>query len=126
MNNLMVNVESHCHADHLAASFYLQKKHFPSSKTAIGKGITTVQSAIKSRFQLSDSDLATDGSQFDLLLSENDTLALGSTVGKVLETPGHTPDSVSYVFDKHVFVGDVIFHTDVVNCMIAFSFFMLI
>ena len=38
-----------------------------------------------------------------------DTVAVGRLEGRVLATPGHTPDSLSLVFPGHVFTGDALF-----------------
>ena len=38
-----------------------------------------------------------------------DTVRAGALTGKVLATPGHTPDSVSLAFPGHVFTGDALF-----------------
>jgi glyoxylase-like metal-dependent hydrolase (beta-lactamase superfamily II) len=38
-----------------------------------------------------------------------DTVRVGNLTGKVLETPGHTQDSVSLAFPGHVFTGDALF-----------------
>jgi len=51
-------------------------------------------------------DFDTDGSQFDLLLSEGDNLELGDLSIKVLETPGHTPACLSYQIGDAIFIGD--------------------
>jgi len=42
-------------------------------------------------------------------LSEGDKIQLGDLIGQVLHTPGHSPGSLSFRFDSHVFVGDCIF-----------------
>jgi len=38
-----------------------------------------------------------DGSQFDRLLEEGDVIKLGQLDVLVMETPGHTGDSISYL-----------------------------
>lgn len=45
----------------------------------------------------------------DTKAREGDELRLGSVVIKVLETPGHTDDSLSYVVGDNVFTGDALF-----------------
>ena len=54
-------------------------------------------------------DVATDGSQFDRLLSDGDTISLGKLNIRVMETPGHTNDSVTYVVEDAAFIGDTLF-----------------
>lgn len=45
----------------------------------------------------------------DMLLKEGDTIAVGGGVLKVLDTPGHSPGSVTLVGDGFALVGDVLF-----------------
>ena len=42
-------------------------------------------------------------------VSEGDVIELGETAMTVLETPGHTPGSVCYRWDKGMFSGDTLF-----------------
>jgi glyoxylase-like metal-dependent hydrolase (beta-lactamase superfamily II) len=53
--------------------------------------------------------VAADGSQFDRLWRDGERFALGSLDVRVLATPGHTCDSVTYLIGRHAFVGDTIF-----------------
>ena len=45
----------------------------------------------------------------DVQLSEGDKISFGDDQISVLETPGHTPDGISFYVDRAVFVGDAIF-----------------
>lgn len=45
----------------------------------------------------------------DLKLGQGDRLALGALTVEVLETPGHTDDSLSFKIGDHVFTGDALF-----------------
>jgi glyoxylase-like metal-dependent hydrolase (beta-lactamase superfamily II) len=45
----------------------------------------------------------------DRLVREGDTIAVGGLSLRVLETPGHTPGSISLCLDDAVFVGDTLF-----------------
>lgn len=98
-------LETHAHADHLSAADYIRTK--TGAKIAIGRGICSVQKNFARVFNLSD--FSTDGSQFDRLLSEGDRITLGGLTIEVLETPGHTHDSLSFVVGDAVFVGDTLF-----------------
>lgn len=100
--SLQYILETHAHADHLSAAPYLKQQC--GGQTGIGAKIPAVQDVFKSVFNMTD--LPTDGSQFDLLLGEGDSLALGKLSIKVLETPGHTPACVSYHIDDTLFIGD--------------------
>ena len=78
---------------------------------AIGAGIRQVQATFKRIFGLGE-EFVPDGRQFDRLLADGDTIELGGIAGKVIATPGHTNDSVSYLFGDALFVGDTIFMPD--------------
>lgn len=78
----------------------------------IGAGIRDVQRTFARVFNLG-AEFPTDGSQFDRLVGDGDSLQLGDLVVHVLATPGHTNDSVSYVVADAVFVGDTLFLPDV-------------
>lgn len=101
-------LETHAHADHVTASRWLAEKTF--ARLAIGENITTVQSTFKRLYDLSH--LATDGSQFDRLLGDNDALSCGALSVSVMATPGHTPGCVTYVIGDAAFVGDALFAPD--------------
>lgn len=101
-------LETHVHADHLSGAPYVKGKS--GGQTAIGAGVTAVQSTFKGVFNLRD--LATDGSQFDRLLSDADTFDVGEIKGRVIATPGHTPACVTYVIGDSAYVGDTLFMPD--------------
>ncbi len=100
--------ETHVHADHLTAAPVLKAEL--QSRTAIGKDITKVQGVFAGIFNLDD--VATDGSQFDVLLSDGDEINVGGIPGKVLHTPGHTPACNTFVIGDAAFVGDTLFMPD--------------
>jgi glyoxylase-like metal-dependent hydrolase (beta-lactamase superfamily II) len=98
-------LETHAHADHLTAADLIRKR--TGAKIACGKGICQVQQNFVRVFDMRDT--ATDGSQFDRLLVEGDTLKLGELEIRVIETPGHTGDSVTYRVGDAAFIGDTLF-----------------
>lgn len=103
-------LETHAHADHLTAAPYLQS-HL-GGKLVIGDHITQVQQVFKDVFSLDDRFKA-DGTQFDRLLKEDESLAFGNLVLKALYVPGHTPACMAYEIDDAIFVGDTLFMPDV-------------
>jgi len=111
-NRLSVKMiaETHAHADHLSGAQFI-KREYPGARVAIGEGITRSQKAFKKVFDLPES-FATDGSQFDRVLSDGETVQAGSLSFEVIATPGHTPGCSSYRFGRHVFTGDALFMPD--------------
>ncbi len=102
-------LETHAHADHLSAGAYI--KSVVGGKIAIGAHIVDVQKIFAKVFNLKDG-FVPDGTQFDVLLRDGDTLALGELKGRVMHTPGHTPACVTYVIEDAAFVGDTLFMPD--------------
>ena len=103
-------LETHAHADHLSAAPYL-KKHL-GGQIAIGDQITRVQKVFKGIFNL-EPEFKQDGSQFDVLLKDDEAFQIGELSAKVLAVPGHTPACVAYQVGDAVFVGDTLFMPDV-------------
>lgn len=99
-------LETHAHADHLSAGTWLRER--TRAKLAIGAGIVDVQRTFKGLLDLGDEFVA-NGAQFDRLFAGGDTFRIGTLDARALATPGHTPDSVSYVAGDAVFVGDTVF-----------------
>lgn len=102
-------LETHVHADHLSAAPYLQDK--TGARLAIGSHITTVQETFGKAFN-AGTEFQRDGSQFDQLLNDGDSIQVGEMEGKAMHTPGHTPACMTYVFGDAAFVGDTLFMPD--------------
>ena len=103
-------LETHAHADHLTAAPYLQEKL--GGKLVIGDRIVNVQQVFKGVFNL-DASFATNGSQFDQLVKDGESLAFGDLSLKALFVPGHTPACMAYEIGDVLFVGDTLFMPDV-------------
>lgn len=108
--NIHYILETHAHADHLSGS-QLLKRAFPGAKIAIGERITVVQQTFKTVFDLT-ADFPTDGSQFDRLFKDGETVNAGSIQIEVIFTPGHTPACATYKIGDAIFTGDTIFMPD--------------
>jgi len=106
---LLYIIDTHAHADHLSGAQVLKARH--KAKIGIGANVTKVQETFKPIFDMGDK-FATDGSQFDLLLEDGDTLPLGQLSIKPIQTPGHTPACMSYLIKDAVFTGDALFMPD--------------
>jgi glyoxylase-like metal-dependent hydrolase (beta-lactamase superfamily II) len=102
-------LETHAHADHLSAAQLLKRRL--QVPVAIGEKITMVQKSFKKLFDLPD-DFATDGSQFDKLLTDGEVLEAGSLKVECIATPGHTPACMSYKIGNCLFSGDALFMHD--------------
>ena len=102
-------LETHAHADHISAAPFIKK--VLGGRIAIGRGITQVQKTFKPIFGLAE-EFAIDGSQFDYLFDTDETFVIGELQTRVIATPGHTNDSVSYLIGDAVFVGDSLFMPD--------------
>jgi len=103
-------LETHAHADHLSAAPYLKKKL--GGQIGIGEHITKVQKVFKGIFNL-EPEFRLDGSQFDVLLKDEQEFSIGELTARVLAVPGHTPACVAYQVGDAVFVGDTLFMPDV-------------
>ncbi|KAK9763612.1 hypothetical protein K7432_009559 [Basidiobolus ranarum] len=103
-------LDTHVHADHLSGLEHLKQK-LPNSQTAIGEHVKVVQKRVNKFFN--PIRLDHDGSQFDCLLSDDQEIKIGDQVIKAIHTPGHTPDSTSFLVNNCLFVGDTIFMPDV-------------
>lgn len=102
-------LETHAHADHLSAAPYLQQKL--GGKIAIGAAIVIVQEAFGRIFN-EGREFARDGSQFERLLKDGDTLMIGRIPLVALHVPGHTPADLAYVVGDALFTGDTLFMPD--------------
>jgi len=82
---------THHHADHTGGIAALKKKHL-CRVVAPRKEASKIQN-------------------IDVTVREGDVVQVGSMVGRILETPGHTAGHITYWFkqDKLAFVGDTLF-----------------
>lgn len=102
-------LETHAHADHISAAAYIQQ--CSSAPLGIGAGIAAVQATFSEIYNFGP-DFPTDGRQFDRLFADGESFALGAAQVKVLSTPGHTSDSVTYLVGDAAFIGDTLFAPD--------------
>lgn len=102
-------LETHAHADHLSAATLIRNEL--GGRIAIGEGIRSVQAHFAEVFNLKPPFVA-DGSQFDRLFADGDTFDIGGLEARVIATPGHTSDSITYLVGDAAFVGDSLFMPD--------------
>lgn len=102
-------LETHVHADHLSGAPYIQRKL--GGKIAIGENITIVQDVFGKVFN-EGTEFQRDGSQFDRLLKDGDTLKIGEMECFAMHTPGHTPACMTFTVGNATFTGDTLFMPD--------------
>ena len=102
-------IETHAHADHISAAPYLQEKL--GGRLVIGAEIVRVQEVFGKLFN-AGTEFRRDGSQFDRLVGDGETFALGTLEGIALHVPGHTPADMAFVIGDAAFVGDTMFMPD--------------
>jgi glyoxylase-like metal-dependent hydrolase (beta-lactamase superfamily II) len=103
-------LETHIHADHITASYYLKEKL--GGKIGIGSKIKDVFALWVPIFNTSK-DTNIDASVFDHLFEDGQVFKLGNVDVTVLHSPGHTPACSSYLIEDAIFVGDTIFMPDI-------------
>ena len=86
-SHLVYVLDTHTHADHLSGVRHLAR-------------VTGAMVLAHER-----SKLRTAGRR----LRGGDELSLGSTPIRILDAPGHTPDSLALLVDRHLFTGDALF-----------------
>lgn len=115
-NNYKVThlLETHAHADHLTAAYYIQQAlrvgGEPHASICIGENIAIVQKTFASRYNIPKEELQ---NAFDHLFRPNETFQIGELTVTALHLPGHTPDHGGYQIGSNVFTGDSIFNPDV-------------
>ncbi len=102
-------LETHIHADHVSAAQFFRMRF--GAQIGIGASVCAVQVICAQLFDLQGT-LATDGSQFDRLWRDEERFDLGQLQVRVLATPGHTLDGVTYLVGNHAFIGDTVFRAD--------------
>ena len=101
-------LETHAHADHLSAAPFIKQE--TGAKIGIGEHIKDVQKIFLPMFMADD--VKADGSDFDRLFSDGETVSLGELAVEVVHVPGHTPADLAYKIGDAVFVGDTLFMPD--------------
>jgi glyoxylase-like metal-dependent hydrolase (beta-lactamase superfamily II) len=98
-------LETHVHADHLSAAPRVREAL--GGAVGIGAGIEAVRRNFGKLF-----NLGLDVPAFDRLFADDEEFQVGSLPARVLATPGHTPDGLTYVIGDAAFVGDTLFMPD--------------
>lgn len=103
-------INTHGHADHIHNNAYFKDKY--GCKILVHKAdasrLTDPADNLSEYLGYQLSSPPADG-----FLEEADEVSFGSQTLKVLHTPGHSPGSISLLYKKSVFVGDLIFNGSV-------------
>ncbi|KAK4163234.1 beta-lactamase-like protein [Cladorrhinum sp. PSN259] len=103
-------LETHAHADHLTAAYYVKTQLNSKPQICIGKRITSIQERFAEKYGIDKTEW--DG-VFDVLWEDDQVFHIGDMTGRVIWLPGHTQDSCGYLFGENIFTGDSIFNPDV-------------
>ena len=87
-------LETHAHADHLTAAYYLKQQLGGKPKICIGKRITKVQTTFAEKYGVNKKELE---GVFDVLWEDDEVFQVGELEARVMWLPGHTEDHVGYV-----------------------------
>jgi glyoxylase-like metal-dependent hydrolase (beta-lactamase superfamily II) len=104
-------LETHIHADHLTAAFYLasrlEEKQGSRPPICIGKRITQVQALFGKKYGINSKEYE---GVFDYFFDDDEEFLIGDLTAKIIHLPGHTPDHIGYFIGDNVFSGDSLFH----------------
>lgn len=102
-------LETHAHADHVSAAQFVKTEL--GGRIAIGEGIRGVQATFARLLNI-PAEIAADGPEFDHLFQDGEHFMIGELSVRVMATPGHTSDCVTYRIGDAAFVGDTLFMPD--------------
>lgn len=103
-------LETHAHADHLTASYYLKQKLPNYPDICIGARITAVQATWAEKYNIEKSEYE---GVFDKRFEDDEPFYMGNIQATIFHLPGHTPDHVGYQIGPNIFTGDTIFNPDI-------------
>jgi glyoxylase-like metal-dependent hydrolase (beta-lactamase superfamily II) len=101
-------LDTHPHADHLSAAYYMQKN--TGAATAIGEKVVEVQRIWQEIYGLPPETVGAH--YWDHLFADGDYFTIGSLDVRVLLSPGHTLASITYVVGDAAFIHDTLFMPD--------------
>jgi glyoxylase-like metal-dependent hydrolase (beta-lactamase superfamily II) len=102
-------IDTHPHADHLSAAGYLQER--TGRPVVTGARVVEVQ-ALWQRIYNLPAGFATDGSQWDRLLADGESLPLGGLSLTAMHCPGHTLASITLTCGDAALIHDTLFMPD--------------
>jgi len=99
-------VNTHAHADHIAANADLKEKTSASLCIHWADAVTLANPLRNLSFFVG---IPVNSPKPDKLLNGGDFLDAGTVRLKVIHTPGHSPGSISLLADNCIFTGDLLF-----------------
>ncbi|MBR1976828.1 MBL fold metallo-hydrolase [bacterium] len=112
---------THGHFDHVGGCFDMKIK-YPNVKIFAHKRDKELISALKMQTMFFGCP-SVKNFEVDEYFNSEIELKLGENVIKVIETPGHTLGSVSYLTDDTLFTGDTLFYEQIGRCDLPHSDF---
>ncbi|AJR06198.1 MBL fold metallo-hydrolase [Photobacterium gaetbulicola] len=106
-------LETHAHADHLTAASYIKSKL--GGKIGVGQHVEDVQAYFAPVFAMGGTNQTAGALRhqyFDHYFQDKEEFSIGMLTVTVVETPGHTSDSVTYLVNQNAFIGDTLFMPD--------------
>lgn len=111
LDNLKYIVLTHGHGDHISAIKQLQRD-YPQAKVVAGEAekalLLDVENNGSRQFATEPISLTADW-----YVKEGDTLTLGDTEYRFIETPGHTAGGICMYGDQTIFTGDTLFYRSI-------------
>ena len=102
-------IDTHAHADHMTALPFFKERY--AAQTVTGALTGQIQTKFRDFYNI-EPDFPVNGSQFDVLIDEEERLGFGSLEVEAIHTPGHTPAHMSWKIGDALFTGDTLFMPD--------------
>ena len=104
--DLKFMINTHAHVDHVCAAGEIQRERkVPFLLHEKEQSVLNAVPGMSRMLGVEADDLPT----VDEFIDPEKTYQFGECSFKILETPGHTPGGVCFLFREHVFVGDTLF-----------------
>jgi hydroxyacylglutathione hydrolase len=101
---------THGHIDHIRFASIVQKKY--AIPFYLGEEDVPLLDQLKRQGEIFGIETA-EPPQVTNFLNDGDTYTVGSHSFSVLHTPGHSPGSMCFLFNRDVIVGDVLFYDSI-------------
>ena len=96
-------LDTHVHADHLTAAFYLQEKL--NCKAGISANYKILQENNNNKQAI--------GNNYTTYFKDRDKIYVGNIPITIMSIPGHTPTCIAYLVEDYIFGGDLFLMPDI-------------